>query len=265
MIMASVLAMLMSTVQGPIMRTATSISIIMIMQIDQTQPRAALLRLMTWLSPAFPVGAYTYSHGLEWAVESGLINSGDTLSSWLESVLHDGSGRLDADLFCAAWTAVDADDLAAFLTVAETAQAARSTAELALESSAQGAAFLLTVTAVWPEPRLTAWQAALTARQVTATSPVAVALAAAIAGIDLRAALAAFLHAFVANLISAGVRLVPLGQTDGQRAMALLENQIHGAVEAALKRDMCSFGSATPMVDWASMKHENQYTRLFRS
>lgn len=237
----------------------------MIMHIDGDDPSAALLRLMTWLSPAFPVGAYTYSHGVEWAVEDGLIRSGHDLSTWLETVLHHGSGRVDADLFREAWCAVHRDDVSGFVDLAEQAAAARGSAEMALESRAQGKAFLLAVTAVWPSTALQAWQVALAARDIVPASPVAVALAAAVAGIDLGSALAAFLHAFMANLISAGVRLVPLGQTDGLRAMAVLENQIHSAVDAALKRDMTCFGSASVMVDWASMKHETQYTRLFRS
>ena len=96
--------------------------------------------------------------------------------------------------------------------------------------------------------------------------PVAVALASAAHGIALEAALAGFLHAFVANLISAAVRTVPLGQTDGQRALAALEPAVRRTAQAALAADsLDDIGSATPLLDWCSLRHETQYTRLFRS
>ena len=228
-------------------------------------PNGDLLRLMTWLSPAFPVGAYTYSHGLEFAVEDGQVATREDLVAWLRVVLHHGCGRLDGGFFTAAWQATDGDDRAAFEAVAAQADAARASAELALEASAQGAAFLQTVTTVWPTPRLTAWAGALRDNDITPTAAIAVALAAADHGIALAPALAAYYHAFLANLVSAGVRLVPLGQTDGQRAMAVLEPEIERAVAAARDRPMADFGTATPMVDWLSIQHETQYTRLFRS
>ncbi|MEC8846532.1 MAG: urease accessory UreF family protein, partial [Pseudomonadota bacterium] len=126
-----------------------------------------LLRLMTWLSPAFPVGAYTYSHGLEFAVEDGQVATREDLVAWLRVVLHHGCGRLDGGFFTAAWQATDGDDRAAFEAVAAQADAARASAELALEASAQGAAFLQTVTTVWPTPRLTAWADALRDNDIT--------------------------------------------------------------------------------------------------
>ncbi|MCP5368937.1 MAG: urease accessory protein UreF [Hyphomicrobiales bacterium] len=223
----------------------------------------SLLRLMTWLSPGFPVGAFTYSHGLEYAVEEGLVGDGEALRAWVEGIVTFGAGRLDAALFRRAWEA--ADDAAALDDASELAHCLRGSSELALESSAQGAAFLRAVRDTWPHPVLDAWAARLDAAGRPAPYAVAVGATAAAQGIALRPALGAFLHAFAANLVSAGVRLVPLGQTAGQRALAALEPAILDAVDAALAADPEDLGAAAPVVDWCSIRHETQYTRLFRS
>jgi urease accessory protein len=226
---------------------------------------AGLYRLMAWLSPAFPVGGYTYSHGIETAVEERLISDPETLRCWIAAIALRGGGRLDAAFFCAAWRSVTDDDEAALLRAAEWAGAMRATRETALESAAQGQAFLSAVEAAWPTPGSARWTAVLTkSRRVVAYS-VAVGVAAAIAEVPLAHALLAYLQAFVANLVSAGVRLVPLGQSDGQRALAALEPTVHQAVETVMATPFEAIGTAAPMVDWTSMKHETQYTRLFRS
>lgn len=226
---------------------------------------AILLRLMAWLSPSFPIGGYTYSHGIEYAVEVELFKNAEGLAAWIEGLLCFGAGRLDADLFRAAWTAVDADDASALADVVEWADALRGSAETALESRSQGQAFLDTVRAVWPDPWLDAWAAELAGSGIPPAHTVAVAAAAARLGAPLRESLALYLHAFAANLVSAGVRLIPLGQTDGQRVIARLEAAVIEAASAALSRPWEDLGSAAVMADWTSMKHETQYTRLFRS
>lgn len=226
---------------------------------------AILLRLMAWLSPSFPIGGYTYSHGIEYAVEAGLIKDAGGLAAWIEGLLSFGAGRLDADLFRAAWTAVDADDGPALADVVEWADALRGSAETALESRSQGQAFLDTVRAVWPDPWLDGWAAKLAEVTIRPAHAVAVAAAAARLGAPLRESLVVHLHAFAANLVSAGVRLIPLGQTDGQRVIARLEPVVIEAASAALSRSWEDLGSAAVMADWTSMKHETQYTRLFRS
>lgn len=222
----------------------------------------ALLRLMAWLSPSFPVGAFSYSHGLEYAVEAGLVHDLATTTDWLTHLILHGSGRVDADLFLAAHRAGSAAELDR---VVELAQARRGTQELALESAAQGSAFLIAMAGAWPDPYWDQWRARLKEMECTPAHAVAVAVAASRAGIAEAPALAAFLHAFAANLVSAAVRLVPLGQTDGQRAMAALEAVVLAAMEAALVRRPEDWGAAVPMLDWCSMTHETQYTRLFRS
>jgi urease accessory protein len=223
---------------------------------------AALYRLMAWLSPSFPVGAFSYSHALEAAVEDGRIRDRAQLAAWVEAIVAQGAGRCDASLFCAAWRAVVADDKDAFVETAELAAALRGTSELALESAGPGAAFATTIQAAWPELALERWVEQLAAPPAYC---VAVALAAALAGIPLAPALTAYLHGFAANLVSAGVRLIPLGQTDGQRVIAALAPSIQAAAEAAQTRPPEDLGSAAPMVDLLSMRHETQYTRLFRS
>lgn len=230
-----------------------------------TITETGLYRLMVWLSPAFPVGGFTYSHGIEFAVEEGLVMDAATLEGWVEAILTHGAGRVDAALFRTAWEAVtEADDESLAWAVCW-AEAMRGSAETALESASQGRAFLDTVRAAWPHPRLDAYAARFAAMDRTPAHCVAVGAAAAVAGVPLKAALLAYLQAFAANLVSAGVRLVPLGQTDGQKILAALENPIVAAVENALGRPRSEIGSAAPFVDWTCMQHETQYTRLFRS
>ena len=225
-----------------------------------TTEGAALYRLLAWLSPAYPVGAYTYSHGLETAVEDGAVRDRATLVDYVRTVLLAGAGRVDGALLVAAWRA--AGDDAALDEVAELAAAWRGSAELALESMAQGTAFTGVTQSAWPEARF----AALAARHPRRLAhPVAFAAAAAFHGLPLRPALAGWLAAFAANLVSAGVRLVPLGQTDGQVATAALHPVVETATDAALDADLDALGTAAPMLDLFSMRHETQYTRLFRS
>jgi len=225
----------------------------------------ALYRLMTWLSPSFPVGAYTYSHGIEFAVEIGLVADRDSLTDWVEAIVTQGAGRIDAALFRAAWQAVNDDDQDMLIWAAEMADAYRASPEMALESSGQGRALLDTLRNIWPDPLFMAWAGKLNNVDRPVAYAVAVGVAAAVAGVPLHHALVAYLHALAANLISAGVRLVPLGQTDGQKAQAALEGPVRAAAEQCQSRSINELGGAAPMVDWTSMQHETQYTRLFRS
>ena len=225
----------------------------------------SLLRLMTWLSPSFPVGAYTYSHGVEYAVEVGLVKDETSLTGWLETILLYGAAQTDAVLFARAYEAAVADDQDQLWTLFELADVLRGSKEMALESSAQGAAFWQMLMKVWPDEQFVVWQERLQQEKRKPAYPVAVALAAAYSDIDLAQALNAYLHATAVNLISAGVRLVPLGQTAGQKATAALEDVILRAASKALHTDINNIGAATPMVDWTSISHETQYTRLFRS
>lgn len=216
-------------------------------------------RLLAWLSPAYPIGAFSYSHGVETAVEEGFIKDRASLVAWLDTVLRDGTGKVDGALFAHAWRAAEARDWPAFEIIAERAAAWRGTSEMALESRQQGGSFLSITRTAWPHPDLNEIQSEI-------ALPVAVALATAVHGLALEIALEGYLHAFTANLISAAVRTVPLGQSDGQIALAALEVSVRAAVRAAISvTDLDEVGTATPLLDWCSLRHETQYTRLFRS
>ena len=218
----------------------------------------ALYRLMSWLSPSYPVGAYTYSHGLEHAVEEKAVHDEESLTAWVSTVLLQGTGRIDGVLFREAWEATGTSDLPRLAEVAETGDAFQATAEFALESRSQGDAFLRATRAAWPAP-------ALDRIADGAVYPIAVAVACAAHAIPLEPALHAYFHGFSANLVSAGVRLVPLGQTAGQKSLAALAAPVSEAVAHALSSPYEDLGSAAPLLDLASMHHETQYTRLFRS
>lgn len=224
-----------------------------------TTDAAALTRLLSWLSPAFPVGGFAYSHGLEWAVEAGDVRDPATLSDWIAALLAHGSGRTDAILLAHAHRA--SGNGAALDALAETARALAPSRERLLETTAQGRAFAAAV-APWPMPGV----AALAARHGAALPyPVAVGAACGAAGIPLAMALPAWLNAFTAWLISAAVRLVPLGQAQGLHVQAALESCIIPTARDAQNATLDEIGTGCFRADLASLRHETQYTRLFRS
>jgi urease accessory protein len=223
---------------------------------------AALYRLLAWLSPAYPVGAFSYSGGIEWAVEAGDITNAVTLRRWLAVMIGEGGGFCDAVFLVHAHRAIDDNDDTALRTVAELAAAFAPSKERHLETTAQGRAFLDTTRAAWPAPAL---DRLLAVWEGPVVLPVAVGVACAGHGVALAPALHAFLHALTANLISTGVRLIPLGQTDGQRVLAALEPVAVATAERALVTRLDDVGGAAFRADLASMRHETQYTRLFRS
>jgi len=210
-------------------------------------------RLMTWLSPAYPVGAFSYSHGIEQAVEAGLVTDRASLSGWIEDCLRHGAGRSDAIIAAHAWRAEDA---AARADLAELALALSPSRERLLETEAQGAAFQLVTATVWPAGPIDA--AAL-------PYPVAVGVAARAHTIPVDEMLQAFLWSFAANLVSAGVRLIPLGQTDGQRVQADLMPVVLAVARDAETSDLDDLGGCTFRAEIAAMHHETQHVRLFRS
>jgi urease accessory protein len=228
-----------------------------------TITEAGLYRLLTWLSPSYPVGAYSYSHGIEHAVEAAIVTGRDGLVAYVAAALEEGAARVDAALLAAAWRAARDGDDTRLDEIADLAAAWRGTAELALESDAQGRAFLAATRAAWPHRRLDEFAARRADAAVAL--PVAVGIAAALHEVGLMPALEGFLHSFAANLVSAGMRLIPLGQTDGQRALAALEPVVARATEAAATTTLDEIATSAPLLDWCSMRHEGQYTRLFRS
>ena len=228
-------------------------------------PQLALLRLQSWLSPAFPTGSYSYSHTVEWAVEAGYIKDRESLVDWLGADLCFGSGRNEAIFFCEAWCTARDNDSAKLFEIAELAAAFRGTSEFALESSQQGSACRATLRQVWPNRLLDSLSELLSEREVPPVLAVILGVRSAREGIPISVGLPAFLQSYVANLVTAGVRLVPLGQTDGQLAIAALEEAVLATSMRASDATIDDLGSAAFMVDLASMAHETQYTRLFRS
>jgi urease accessory protein len=223
---------------------------------------AALYRLMTWLSPAFPVGAFSYSSGIEWAVEAGDIVDVTTLQHWLSAMLADGPGFCDGVFLAHAHRAAASTDDARLREAAELAAAFAPSRERHLETAAQGRAFIEIARAAWNCDGLDRLIAACEAAIVY---PVAVGIVSSAHAIPLASTMHAFLHALTSNWISAGARLIPLGQTDSQRALAALEPVVVSTGKRAIDAVLDDLGSATFRADLASMRHETQYTRLFRS
>jgi urease accessory protein len=225
--------------------------------------QSGLYRLLAWLSPGFPTGGFSYSHGLEAAADSGAVGDRISLQYWIGAIIAWGAGRIDADILRDAHRAVSTGDIVALSAANRHGVAFRATAETRLETTAQGAAFLEACRAAWPAPFLDRWAKMLDGGSVCYAA--AVGAATARAGIPIDCALLGYMQAMAANLISAGLRLGIIGQTDGQRILAGLEPVISAAVASALTREQGSFGGATFAVELASVTHETQYTRLFRS
>jgi urease accessory protein len=224
--------------------------------------RGSLLPLFIWLSPAFPVGAFAYSHGLEWAVEAGDIVDARLLQAWLVDLLEFGAPRSDALLFSVAFRCSSAADWAALIDANRLAVALAASSERRLETTAQGGAFLAAARAAWDcEP--------LRRLEQTVGEPVAypIAVAAAASGheLPLDASLEAFVLSQIANLISAAVRLGSIGQTGGQRILASLLPNIQTVARQAIGATLDDLGGCAFRSDIAAMRHETQYSRLFRS
>jgi urease accessory protein len=209
---------------------------------------ADLLTLVQWLSPAFPVGGFAYSHGLEWAISEGQVTDAATLRDWLTDILTHGSGRTDAVLLT---RAIDPEaDLAV---IAATARALAASKERWTETHDQGSAFTEAVNA-------------LTGNDFPpAALPIAVGRAARALTLPPERVAALYLHAFASNLVSAAVRFVPLGQTDGQRVLAALHPVIERVAQEAAATPLDGIVTSVPGADLAAMHHETQYVRIFRT
>lgn len=204
----------------------------------------ATLSLMQWLSPAFPVGSYAYSHGLEQVISAGDVHDADSLALWLEDVLRFGAGLSDAILLCHARNGID---------VTELAQALAPSRERLQETMDQGTAFLAVTNVLYGEAR--------------APAPLAVALGAVSGrlGLEDRQVAALYLHAFVSNLISAAVRFIPLGQTDGQLVLSRLHPVCEAVAKQASRAGLDDIATMVPLADLAAMAHETQPVRVFRT
>ncbi|MBV9537321.1 MAG: urease accessory protein UreF, partial [Acidisphaera sp.] len=196
-----------------------------------------------WLSPAFPTGGFAYSHGIEWAVQAGDVRDAATAGAWIEDAMRLGTGRSDAILLRAAHAGAPVADLA---------RAVATSAERLLETASQGEAFAAASRAWGGSPGENPY-------------PVAVGRLAAAHGIGADATVAAYLQGFAGNLISAAVRLVPLGQSAGLAVLASLAPVILAVTEETREAGIDDLGTGCFRAEIAAMRHETQYTRLFRT
>ena len=206
-----------------------------------------ILTLAQWLSPAYPVGSFAYSHGLEWAVESGQVTDSKTLHTWLEAALQHGAGMADARILAAAYRAIDPTPIDA------TARAFSASAERLKETVLQGAAFVRATADIWQT------------KLPDLTYPVAVGHAARRHELPLELTVKMYLQAFMSNLAAAGMRLIPLGQTEGQRVIKALMPLCIEIADTALEGTLDDLSTTAFMSDIAAMKHETQYSRIFRT
>ncbi len=229
------------------------------MDVTVAEP-VSTLPLLAWLSPAFPVGAFAYSHGLESAVDAGLVHDAPSLQGWIGDLMRHGSGRQDAVLAAAAWQAATNEDAVALIEVNELALALAPSRERRLETAGMGTAFAETTRSAWPHAACSA----LPYGQDIAY-PVAFGATAGAARMPARPSLEAFALAFAQNLVSAAVRLGPIGQTDGQRVTAALIAPAQALGTWAATSSLDDLGGCAFRSDIAALHHETLYSRLFRS
>ena len=223
--------------------------------IAMAEPTAGLLRLMTWLSPAFPVGGFSYSHGLERAVHDGLVTDRESLAEWLAALIELGSGWNDAVLFAEAWRRAASGE--AFADLAELAEALAGSLERHRETTLQGTGFVAAAGG-WPHPVL---------ERLPPECPYCIAVGAVSGahGLPPGDALAAWIQAFAATLVQASIRLGVTGQAGAVETMAGLEPLVLAVAARAAQSTLDDLGSATIFSDIMAMRHETQYSRLFRA
>lgn len=219
-------------------------------------------RLMIWLSPAFPVGAFAYSHGLELATERGWIRDLGSLQAWLEAIVMHGSLRNDVVLLAEAWRRMDTGRSGDLVEVNQLALALQPSAERHLETVTQGNAFMATTRAAWRVAGMDALDAALTGE---VAYPIAVGAVAAAQACPLAPTALGYAMAFVGNLVSAAIRLSVIGQTDGQRLTAVMLPHLVRLARWSVASTLDDLGGCGFRADLASLAHETQYSRLFRS
>ena len=212
-----------------------------------TPTNSKLITVMQWLSPAFPIGGFAYSHGLEWAINKGYVSNREELHKWVSDLLEYGSLKNDAILIKLVLKGSDPKE------INELALALCSASERLSETQLQGGAFCKIMREVWS---LEMDELAL---------PIALALAAKNENIDQNLVVPAYLHSFCSNLISVAMRLIPIGQTDGQKTLRELSPLISDSVRAVAKSDKDDLGSACFLSDVSAMQHEYLQPRVFKT
>ena len=218
--------------------------------------------LQIWLSPAFPVGAFAYSHGLEAAVDQSWIRDRQTLKAWLADLVEFGSLQNDLIFVACAWRAAATENDENLREIIEFAAALQPSAERFLEATQQGRSFLQQIEASWPPPRP---MPAAIQDCSDVVYAVAVGVASALHHIPVADVLRAYAIAFVGNLLSAAIRLSIIGPTESQQLLAQLTPDLIAVAASAETATLEDLGSATWRSDLASLLHETQHTRLFRS
>lgn len=209
-----------------------------------------ILTLAQWFSPAFPVGAFAYSHGLEWSIDSGAVQTASDVEDWIAQALHHGAGWNDCLLLAAAYRA-ETDQ--ALDEVDATARALASSRERLQETVQQGASFCRAVSGI------------TCSGLSDLTYPVAVGRASRLENLPLEATAQYFLHAFTSNLAAIAMRLVPLGQTEGQALIHTFTPSCIDIARRALAADLDDLSATAFLSDIAALKHETQYSRIFRT
>jgi urease accessory protein len=216
---------------------------------------ATLQRLLTWLSPAFPVGSFAWSQGLETAISDGRVKLAADLKDWISGSLAHGGLRTDAIILAQAWRA--AGDAAMLQELADLALALTAASERRMETTLTGEAFAIAAR-TWPSdvfarlPRPCPY-------------PVAVGAIGGAQGIGLHDLLLGYLTAAVHSQVSVAVRLVPLGQTAGLQVMAGLEAAVAALADVATSASLDDIGGIAYAADIAQMRHETIAIRVFRS
>ena len=232
------------------------------MRNEKNIPLSDLHSVLTWFSPSYPVGSYAYSHGLEYAVEEGLVKDADTLLSWIKDLLFFGTGYNDSIIINSIYDSVAGDNCAEFDNISQIANAIKPTKEIALESYQQGVSFKNILMNVYSNSNLTFYLKRLEGR---ITYPSVVGVAGGIFKVEKNLLLYGYLHAFTSNILSAALRIMPIGQTEIQKIIFQMKGSVEEMTYKSLDLSLSDLGSSVFVSDWASSNHENQYTRLFRS
>lgn len=221
------------------------------------------LRLLQLISPTLPTGAFTYSQGMEWAVECGWVKNESDTRRWLQSVLTDSLQYLELPLLARLYAAAESKHQASFQHWSQWLYASRETRELRQEEQQRARALFSVLNKLpdrhrWPE--LDSWQSALLTSQLAGY-----ALAASHWRIAVKDLLTGYSWSWLENAVAVAIKLVPLGQTEAQRLLYELSADIEGLVERARLLEDDEIGASTVALAIASSLHENQYSRLFRS
>ena len=252
---AAVVGMIISTTMAMTMRMVDVAAVIT----TTSMTDLAELQRQQWFSPAFPVGGYAYSHGIEKAVETGDVRDAATLTAWISGILGLGAGRNDAILLAEGWRRAGEEGTDRLTELAELGLALGLSSERRLETLQQGAAFYRLVAAAWPDVPLPDLDA------LALPYPIAVGIAGQRHGQSLQPLISAYLQAFASNLIAAGLRLAVIGQSEAQVRLVALLPIIRAVALEAEAAGLEGLGGMAFRSDLMSIRHETQSTRLFRS